>query len=153
MQQPAHRLNSYLALLLTFFTMSSAPVSAEIFRWVDENGKIHFSDKPPANGKAETMELRINVYTGPEISSLSQPFASRDKVIMYGTSWCSYCKKAKRYFKKKGIAFVEYDIEKSRKGKREYKKLNGQGVPIILVGSKRLNGFSQAAFNQIYYGN
>ena len=41
-----------------------------------------------------------------------------------------------------GIAYKEYDVDKSSKGKRDYKKLNGKGVPIILVGDQRMDGFS-----------
>ena len=70
---------------------------------------------------------------------------------MYGASWCGYCKKAKKYFNKNNIRFVEYDIERSTKGKRDYKALNGTGVPIILVGDQRMNGFSEAGFERMYY--
>lgn len=46
---------------------------------------------------------------------------------------------------------VEYDVEKSSKGKRDFKRLGGTGVPIILVGQKRLNGFSWETFEKLYY--
>jgi len=65
---------------------------------------------------------------------------------MYSAVWCVICKQARRYFKKNGIAFKEYDIEKSIKGRRDYKRLNGRGVPIIMVGGKRLNGFDPKSF-------
>jgi len=51
---------------------------------------------------------------------------------------------------RKGIRFTEYDIEKSSKGKRLYKNLGARGVPVILVGKKRMNGFSEAGFEKIY---
>jgi glutaredoxin len=63
------------------------------------------------------------------------------------------CKRAKRYFKANNIPFVEYDIEKSRKAAREYKKLGGRGVPLILVGKQRMSGFSEAGFKKIYGGD
>ena len=69
---------------------------------------------------------------------------------MYSTTWCGYCKQARNYFQQNNIAFAEYDVEKSDKGKRDYKKMNGRGVPIILVGDKRMNGFSPGAFEKIY---
>ena len=58
--------------------------------------------------------------------------------------------KAKHYFKSKGIRFTEFDVEKSAKGKREFNKLGGGGVPIILVGSRRMNGFSVESFEKLY---
>lgn len=69
---------------------------------------------------------------------------------MYATSWCGYCKKARSYFKEKGISYIEYDIEKNERAKRMYDLLGGKGVPVILVGKKRLNGFSVAGFEDIY---
>ena len=72
---------------------------------------------------------------------------------MYSTTWCGVCKKAKRYFKSKKIPFTEYDIEKSEQAAREFKKLRGRGVPVILVGDSRMNGFSVKNFDRLYYGN
>ena len=49
-----------------------------------------------------------------------------------------------------GVAFSEYDIESSDKGPRDYARLGANGVPVIVAGAQRLNGFSQAAFASIY---
>jgi hypothetical protein len=35
----------------------------------------------------------------------------------------------------------------------EYQQLNATGVPVILVGRKRMDGFSQSAFDQLFYGD
>ncbi len=131
--------------------LSAKPIGAEIYKWVDEEGKVHFSDQPPSEANVERLELRINTYANPEVTDVAQEFGTDKKVTMYGASWCAVCTKARKYFRAKGIAFVEYDIEKSRKGKRDFKRLGGKGVPIILVGGKRLNGFSQGTFEKLYY--
>ena len=69
---------------------------------------------------------------------------------MYGTTWCGYCKKTRSYFGANKIRYKEYDVENSEKGKRDYKKLGAKGIPVMLVGKKRLNGFSEASFKRIY---
>ena len=69
---------------------------------------------------------------------------------MYSTDWCHYCKKARQYFKKNNIAYTEYDIDKNKKAKRRYKEMGATGVPVILVGKKRMNGFNQKGFERIY---
>ena len=63
---------------------------------------------------------------------------------MYATSWCPYCAKARAYFARRGIAYVEIDIEKSREGRAEYDRLGARGIPVILVGSQCMNGFSES---------
>ena len=42
--------------------------------------------------------------------------AEKRSVVMYGTSWYGYCKKARRYFRRKGIEFIEFN------------KLGGKGI-------------------------
>lgn len=72
------------------------------------------------------------------------------KVIMYSTSWCGYCRKARNYFKAKNIPYIEYDIERSLTAKRDYDRLGGNGVPLIVVGKNRMSGFSKKRFNRLY---
>ncbi|HXI35796.1 MAG TPA: glutaredoxin family protein [Burkholderiales bacterium] len=71
------------------------------------------------------------------------------EVKMYATSWCPYCAKARAYFARRGIAYVEVDIEKSREGRAEYDRLGARGIPVILVGQQRMNGFSEARLTQL----
>jgi glutaredoxin len=139
-------------LILLVFTSGQA----EIYKWTDAHGNIHFTDSPPEQVKTQQVKLQINSFTSPRVSSfkyddslISKRKESTD-VIMYSTSWCGYCKQARRYFSRKRIPFEEYDVEKSSKGKKDYKSLNGRGVPIILVGEKRMNGFSVAQFEKLY---
>ena len=42
------KIMKYLCFLLMFFML---PVTAEVYRWVDENGNTVFSDQPSANAK------------------------------------------------------------------------------------------------------
>jgi glutaredoxin len=60
------------------------------------------------------------------------------------------CKRAKRYLKENNIPFQEYDVENSEKGKTDFANLNGRGVPNLLVGEKRMNGFSEKKFEKLY---
>lgn len=134
-----------LALCLLLISTSAQP---EIYRWVDDNGKVNFSDKPPVNQRSSTVEVRVNTYNS--VSYDTSIFDTNKKVVLYSTSWCGYCKKAKRYFKKNNIAFTEYDIEKNARARAQYKKMGASGVPVILVGKKRMNGFSESGFMKIY---
>jgi len=143
-------LKRYLFSAARFILMMVFAVlaSAEVFKWVDENGKVHYSDKKPEKAEAETVELKVNTYTN--VSDPATAVGRGEKVIMYSTSWCGYCKKARAYFKSHDIAFLEYDIEKNTQAKRDYKKLGGSGVPVILLGKKRMNGFSESSFKRFY---
>ncbi|MGB1222397.1 MAG: DUF4124 domain-containing protein, partial [Alcanivoracaceae bacterium] len=50
-----------MRILLIFCLLFSLPVQAkEMFRWMDENGKVHFSDEPPEKrpDMAEEVEIK-----------------------------------------------------------------------------------------------
>lgn len=132
------------------------PVTADIYKWVDDDGTVYYTDKPLDKKNPEKIKLQINSYTSPKVSpfsydsSLISGYKTTEDVVMYSTTWCGYCKKAKRYFNQHNISFEEYDVEKSAKGKMDYKALRGRGVPIILVGNRRMNGFSESSFEKLY---
>lgn len=135
-------------VIIIAFILLPVISNAEIYRWTDENGKLHFSDQKPWQTKSEKVEVKINTYEG--VSYDTSLFDTGKKVVMYSTSWCGYCKKAKQYFKQNGIEYTEYDIEKDARAKRQYDKMQAKGVPVILVGKKRMNGFSEVGFERIY---
>lgn len=93
--------------------------------------------------------LAIFIFAGLKFGFLENPFASEpqfadipsDTVILYSTSWCGYCRKARKLMRTHGIEFVELDIEKSEVAKEQYQKLNGRGVPLIYKNGKVLRGF------------
>ena len=77
--------------------------------------------------------------------------AKAKKVVLYSSAKCAKCREAKQYLVAKGIAFVEFDVQKSRRGAKEFARLNGRGVPILIVGSARMDGFDKRRFEQLYH--
>jgi len=145
----------WMTTALLILCAFSATTEADVYRWTDGAGRIHFGDKPPADAASERLEIRINTYQSPQI--VSQPStgtaaktAGRKSVVMYSAAWCGVCKRAASYFNAKSIPFQEYDVETSAKGKADFKRLGGRGVPVILVGEARMNGFSAHNFEQLY---
>lgn len=114
-----------------------------LYKYTDENGRVHFTDRPPAD--VATESITIKSYDGPvditDYSSALKPDTDK-KVVMYMTEWCGYCKKASRYMDANNIPYTEYDIEKSTRANSEHKRLDGKGVPLILVGKKKMSGFN-----------
>lgn len=154
-QECTFDVGNVMKLILPFFLlmMTISTGASEIYRWVDDQGKVHFSDQAPEEHQSESLQLKINTYESVTYESLNIPLPKSTrakKVIMYSAVWCGVCAKAKRYFEHKGIPYTDYDIETSEQGKRGFKQLNGKGVPIILVGNQRMNGFSPSGFEKLY---
>jgi len=138
-------------LLASWLLLTLSPTGqAEVFKWIDAQGRVHFSDQAPAEVEAETVRLRINTYESATVVPDGAAGQGGGKVVMYATSWCPVCKQARAYFRENRIAFTEFDVEKSEQGRRDYARLGARGVPVILVGNARMNGFSPAGFRRLY---
>lgn len=157
---------SVIPYFLLLFVFVCSELSAEIYKWVDENGRIHFSDRKAKGQAVEVVPIKVNSLktvtysTGSAHRSMGSPSMEKSssvdssftkkQVIMYSASWCGYCAKARKYFSQNNIVFTEYDIEKNKQARKEYDALGAKGVPVILVGKKRMNGFSAPGFEKIY---
>jgi glutaredoxin len=119
-----------------------------VYKWVDEHGKVHFGDRPPLRNKAEEISIRIRSYAN-VVEVVAETGSNDNTVRMLSTTWCGVCKRAKAWLAQKGIRYAEYDVETSPTGKSEYQRLQGRGVPIILVGSQRMNGFDPERLQQV----
>jgi glutaredoxin len=71
------------------------------------------------------------------------------RVILFSTSWCPSCKTARAFFQQRGIPFQELDVEKNQQAQQLYINVAKQAglrpgvVPVIIVGSRVFQGFSQ----------
>ena len=148
----------YTLLICFFFAHSS---NAGIYKWVDKDGGIHYSQQKPVDISVEEMHIKSyknvviedvqektnsKTYTANKIQSIKRP----KKVVMYSAEWCGICKKAKKYFKKNNIRYTNYDIDKNKSAKARYKKMGAKGVPVIFIGKRRMNGFSIDGFKSVY---
>jgi glutaredoxin 3 len=65
-------------------------------------------------------------------------------VIMYSTSVCPYCARAKALLNAKGVAFEERLVELSPEGRQFLVDLTGrQTVPQILIDDAPVGGFDE----------
>jgi len=117
-------------LFLVIFSISASSLeSGEIYKWKDKDGNIVFSDTPPPPGvNAEIKEFKEDTterpkareyFPKPKSERVQEKRPYRDiNVIMYSTSWCPYCVKARNYLLSLDVNLVEYNIERD-KSKRE----------------------------------
>ncbi len=148
-----------ICLLTLALLLPMASGGVELYKWVDSNGTIHYGDKPPKKAELKQITGNISSFKAVHVESFKYDpdlvtagkKTNGKPVIMYSTSWCGYCKKARQHFKRNNIPYQEHDIEKSKKAAQDYKKLKGRGVPIILIGKRRMNGFRAETFDKIYY--
>lgn len=148
-------MNRRLIMLACTLLLAAPLAQAEIYKWKDASGRIHFGDEPPGKAGAEKLTLQINTYESVSYQTMPATGLPGDVrrdggVVMYGASWCGYCKRARAYFAAHRIRYVEHDIEKSPRAREDFERFGGRGVPVIFVGNTRINGFSAAGFEAVY---
>ena len=149
-----------MPLALFIVVLWSSPAVADIYQWfyplVEDGGalsakkatqyrEIRTSRTPAANPAAGGGAKKGT----PSGKAKEGQFAGT--VVLYVTSWCPHCKSAKSYLDRRGIPYVAYDIEKDSAARERHQQLGGGGVPLILVGSRKMSGFSPQALE--YYLN
>ncbi len=66
------------------------------------------------------------------------------KVVLFSTSTCSWCRRAKRYFRERRVPFKEINLERDQKAARDVIRKTGQtGVPVIKIGNRWIVGFDK----------
>jgi glutaredoxin len=65
------------------------------------------------------------------------------RAVMLATSWCPYCAQTRAFFERHSVAWCEYDIERTHDGQRLYAEVGVTGIPVILVGERRVLGFDE----------
>lgn len=74
----------------------------------------------------------------------------KQRVVMYSANGCHFCKQARNYFRAHRIPYVERNIDRSSAALRQFKAMNAYGTPFIVMGKRKLIGFSVPRFQQFY---
>lgn len=93
-----------------------------------------------APGPAASTVIVVSTADVPE-----RPLPANVRVVVYTTSWCPVCKRAKRWMTEHGVAFEERDVEASSSVARQMRAINpGGGVPTFDVDGQVMVGFSES---------
>ncbi|BEP54396.1 hypothetical protein GmRootV118_16400 [Variovorax sp. V118] len=132
--------------------LSTASVLAQaVYRQVDKNGKVTFSDQPPVVTNAPTggpQPAGVNAPTNSGLPYELRQVAQRYPVTLYSGEGCSPCNEARTLLTTRGIPFEERTI-KSNEDVDALQRLSGQNaLPLLTVGSQQLKGFSDVEWSR-----
>jgi glutaredoxin len=131
-------------MLLAF----GAQAQSNVYRWVDKNGKVHFSDTPPAEESKDVSQKRIG---GGYKQESSLPYATqvamkRSPVVLYvGPKCATPCERGRELLAARGIPFTERDAA-TKEGYEAIQKMGFTGLPVVTVGERHLKGFDDDAW-------
>jgi len=66
---------------------------------------------------------------------------STPAVVMYTTSWCPYCERARKLLAGKNVTVEEVDVESAPEKRAEMRNRSGRSsVPQIFIGDQHVGG-------------
>jgi mycoredoxin len=100
----------------------------------------------PEPAPANTLARATPTPAEPEPQAPEPVSLSDVHLVVYTTSWCGVCRRAKSWMNSQGIAYEDRDVETSSENLREMRALNPRGsVPTFDVEGTVLVGFSERA--------
>jgi hypothetical protein len=141
------RIASLAALLLTV----SLAQAAQLYRWVDADGRVHYTDQPPPREARSAERKRLGDRPGTQ----GLPFALQEAVrkfpvVVYSSPECGdACKQGSAYLSKRGVPHTEKDARDPATGDALMKLTGGKlEVPVMTVGSSVLRGYEEGAWGR-----
>jgi glutaredoxin len=126
-----------------------AGASAQMFKWVDAKGVVHYSDTPPPPSQ---KKIEVKPFTGGG-PAVELPYAlaeavRNNPVTLYTTADCNACDQARTLLQVRGVPFAEKTVN-SNDDQQKLKEAGSPGqLPLLLVGGSKLIGFEAGAWNQ-----
>jgi glutaredoxin len=139
---------SILAAVL--LVASQAQAQSSVYRWVDKDGKVHFSDAPPPEEAKDVSQKRMG---GGYVEEGQLPYATqvamrRSPVTLYISSDCGdLCASGRELLVNRGIPYSERNAQNSADAETIRKLVGALEVPVLVVGETSLKGFSEGPWH------
>ena len=128
---------------------------AVFFRYTDETGTVRFvsslaevpkalrdSARPVANDRVQRAQASKPGAPRDEAVEQAYERAVEQKVVVYTTSWCGWCRKTMGFLTRRGVAFENRDIETNEMWKEELiEKTGSTGIPVVEIDGEIIQGY------------
>jgi glutaredoxin len=132
-----------IALVLLALTFA-LPAAAEVYRWTDSKGGVHYSDLPPPPNVKQMK--RINAPGG---SDSGTPQAGQP-VTLYTGNCGATCDQAADYLRQRGVPFTLKNASQDPKAAKDLKDRTGaMEVPVLFIGDSMQRGYSPSVWDKM----
>jgi len=132
----------------------AAAAGAQMYRWVDKDGKVHYTDTPPPAAAGKSVQKRSGAPaaadTGPAAPYAVQQAAKNFPVVVYTAANCGApCAEGKALLAARGVPYREIAVgPDAGVGAEELKKATGgDTVPVMIVGRTPVRGFEPESWH------
>jgi len=140
-----------MRILVAFsFLVFALSAQAQLYRWTDDSGKVHYTDTPPpADAKNVQTKASARTSVGEAAPAATRSYALQQAVknfpvVVYTSKDCGEpCKKGIDQLKKRGVPFTEKVVSTQAEIDELTKLAGAPQVPLMVVGIVIQNGYGQ----------
>ncbi len=133
-------------------TLASTVVQAQtLYRIVGPDGRITFSDKPPATPAKVTPLSADGKAAGAANASLPyelRQVASRYPVTLFTGKECAPCDEGRTLLRSRGIPFTEKTITSNEDAESLKRLADTTSLPLLTIGGQQIKGYSSPEWTQ-----
>jgi glutaredoxin len=138
-------------------SFSSNVQAQQLYRSVDANGKVSFSDQPPQTSKdGKISAARNGKFAEPTTSGSGNSIlpadlrdtAAKFPVTLYTGKDCAPCATARNALRTRGIPFTEKTIDTNEDIDSLNRLFGGSSLPSATIGGQQLKGYSDQEWTQ-----
>lgn len=139
------------AVALAALCLAPLAATAQVYRIVGADGKVTFSDKPPADSNAKVTTPGAgggNALGGTALPFELRQVAAKYPVTLYVGNDCGPCASAKSMLTSRGVPFTEKTVT-SNDDVQALQRLSGEtSLPFLTIGGQQLKGFADSEWTQ-----
>lgn len=136
--------------LLLLCLAAAGAQAGEMFRWVDAEGKVHYTDQPPPGSarQVEEKKLQSNIVDTTELPYATQQAMKKYPVTLYVSDCGEACNAARAHLNQRGVPFTTKNPQTTPADAEALTKLVGAAyVPVLVVGSAVSKGYEKGAWD------
>ena len=123
----------------------------QVYRYVDPEGRIVYSDKPPPPNARDAQAKRIgkNTIQTSDLSYAAARAQERFPVTIYTFSCGTVCDAASGLLNKRGVPHTVVDISQNDGAEKLKRLTGGLDAPALQVGDQYATGFSEGRWQSM----
>ncbi|HWA13792.1 MAG TPA: glutaredoxin family protein [Burkholderiales bacterium] len=136
-------------MFLLVAALAAVPAGAELYKWTDAEGNVHYTDTPPPTSAKKSERKKLaDRPSAPAVPYALQQAMKNAPVTLYTYDCGDGCTKAAALLARRGIPFTPKDpLDPATR--EEMKKATGgdEVAPVLMVGRRVLKGYEEGAWN------
>ena len=145
--RPSPKRIAFLVGIAAAIVAAGASAQQQVYRYVDKDGKVVYSDRSPPTDSREVQAKRLspNFIESNTVPLATTQAAERYPATLYTFACGTVCQSAEALLNRRGVPYTTVNVE-DVKGAEQLKKLTGeQQAPVLQLGDRLVaKGFNES---------